>query len=286
MSHETEAARARAERFAGTRVAFLGAGVMGETILSSVRSAGWPGSAVSVSEPRVQVAQRLREEYDVQVHASNSEAVKDADVVVVAVKPHQVGEVLDEVSNVVKPGAVLASVAAGLSTKWLEKHLHGEQPVVRVMPNTPALVGVGMSAISGGRFATDADLDLVEAVLEATGEVKRVAEKDQDAVVGVSGSGPAYVFYIADALIEAGVLHGLNREDARDMAVQTILGAATLLKETGDHPVVARERVSSPGGTTIAAVRELDERGVRAGIIAAATVAHDRSVQLGQALDS
>jgi pyrroline-5-carboxylate reductase len=149
------------------------------------------------------------------------------------------------------------------------------------MPNTPAVIGKGASAISAGTHATDEHLALTEGVLASTGLVVRAPEKDLDAVTAISGSGPAYVFYVIDAMAEAGVLLGLSRERARELAVATVHGAAAMVQETGEHPVVLRERVSSPGGTTVAGVRELDAHGVRAAFIAAAEAARDRSVELG-----
>lgn len=263
------------------KIAVLGGGVMGETILAGILAAGWSSEQVVLSERRAEVAQRMAERHGVLIGDSNVDSVSGAHVIVLAVKPQDVDGLLREIGPSLGERALIVSVAAGLSTAWFEQRLPQGQPVVRVMPNTPAVVGEGMSAISGGVNTTTDDLRLVEALLQKTGRVMQVPEKQQDAVVGISGSGPAYVFYIADALSEAGVLLGLTRDDARELAVQTLLGAATLLSETGDHPALARERVSSPAGTTIAALRELDERGVRAAMIAAAKAAHDRSVDLG-----
>ncbi|HLS04118.1 MAG TPA: pyrroline-5-carboxylate reductase [Actinomycetales bacterium] len=264
------------------KIAVLGGGIMGETILAGILAAGWSGERVILSEQRAEVAQRISQRHGVILADSNPQAVAGADVIVLAVKPQDAGALLGEISSTLEPHALVISVAAGLSTDWFAHRLPTNQPVVRVMPNTPAVVGQGMSAISAGAHATAKHLTLTEELLAQTGRVMRVPEKQQDAVVGLSGSGPAYAFYIADALSEAGVLLGLTREEAQELAIQTLLGAATLLQETGDHPAVARERVSSPGGTTIAALRELDERGVRAALIAAVQASHDRSVELGR----
>lgn len=281
MSELQEGATATNSNAKNQKIAVLGGGVMGETVLAGILAAGWPGERVVLSERRAEVAQRISERHGVIIGDSNTQTVSGADVVVLAVKPQDVAGILEEIASELAPTALVVSVAAGLSTTWFAQRLAQGQPVVRVMPNTPAVVGEGMSAISGGAFATAAHLRLTEELLSQTGRVLQVPEKQQDAVVGISGSGPAYVFYIADALSEAGVLLGLTREESRELAVQTLLGAATLLRETGDHPALARERVSSPGGTTIAALREMDERGVRAALIAAAKAAHDRSVALG-----
>jgi len=266
------------------KIAVLGGGVMGETILAGILAAGWSAERVVLTDLRAEVSQRVSERHGVLIASSNKDAVRDADVVVLAVKPQDAAEILAEISPALPPACLIISIAAGLSTDWFAQRLPDQQPVVRVMPNTPAVVGQGMAAISGGAHAQESHLDLTAALLAQTGRVLQVPEKAQDAVVGISGSGPAYAFYIADALSEAGVLLGLTRDESRELAVQTLLGAATLLQKTGDHPALARERVSSPGGTTIAALRELDERGVRAAIIAAAVAAHDRSVELGSEL--
>src|SRR5690606_6461446 len=213
--------------------------------------------------------------------ATAAQAVAGAGIVVVAVKPNQVGAVLDEIAGALDEGVVVVTVAAGLPAAFYEERLPQGTPVVRVMPNTPAVIGKRASAIAPGAHASEEHVALAERLLASTGLVVRVAEKDLDAVTAVSGSGPAYVFYVIDAMAEAGVLLGLTRELATQLAVATVEGAAALVAETGEHPVVLRERVSSPGGTTVAALAELDSRGVRAGILAAAERCRDRSVELG-----
>ena len=190
------------------------------------------------------------------------------------------GALLDEINDLVTPGDVVVSLAAGITTAFLESKLPDGISVVRVMPNTPALVDEGMAAISSGSSCTEADLDTAEALLSSTGKVVRVAEKHQDAVTAISGSGPAYIFYVVEAMIEAGVLLGLPRNTATELVVQTLYGAATMLKETGEHPTVLRERVSSPGGTTMAAVRQLDDHKVRAAFMTAMEAAAERSKAL------
>ena len=168
-----------------------------------------------------------------------------------------------------------------ISAGFLEARLPGGAAVVRVMPNTPALVGEGMAAVSRGAATDDEQLARAVAVLQACGRVVEVPESQQDAVTAVSGSGPAYVFHLAEALIEAGVVQGLPRATARELAVQTLLGAATMLRETGEHPSLLREQVTSPGGTTAAALRVLDERAVRGAYVAAVAAARERSAELG-----
>lgn len=264
-----------------SKIAVLGGGVMGETVAVAVLAAGWDPAAVVVVEPRAERRDQLAAKHGLTTSERAADAVTGADAVVVAVKPDQVTTVLTEVAGALTYGAVVVTVAAGLPASAYESRLPAGTPVVRVMPNTPAVIGRGASAIAPGAHATEEHLALAERLLASTGLVVRVAERDLDAVTAVSGSGPAYAFYVIDAMAEAGVLLGLPRELATQLAVATVEGAAALVAETGEHPAVLRERVSSPGGTTVAAVRELDAHGVRAGILAAAERCRDRSVEMG-----
>lgn len=262
------------------RVAILGGGVMGEAILAGILAAGWDIEDVAVTEPSAVRANEIAERYGVRAADGAARTSSRADVVLIAVKPKDVAGLLAEISPTLAAGTLVVSVAAGLPCAFYEQRLPAGTPVVRVMPNTPAVIGKGASAISPGTHATDEHLALAERLLAGTGLVVRAAEKDLDAITAISGSGPAYVFYLVDALAEAGVLLGLTRERARELAVATFLGSATLLDQSGEHPVVLRERVSSPGGTTVAALRELDAHGVRAAVLAAAEAARDRSREL------
>ncbi|MDQ0426109.1 pyrroline-5-carboxylate reductase [Cellulomonas iranensis] len=261
-------------------VAVLGGGVMGGTLVAALRQGGWPGDRVTVVDQDATKAAALADEHDVRT-ATLPDAVAAADVVLVAVKPDVVPAVLEQVAPVLRGGALVTSVAAGVPLRVYEDALPAGTPVVRVMPNTPALIGKGASAIAPGRAAEEGHLVLVERVLAATGLVERVAEKHLDAVTALSGSGPAYAFYVVDALAEAGVLLGLPRDLATRLAVATVEGAAAMVAQTGDHPAVLRERVSSPGGTTVAGVAALDAHAVRAGLVAAVRAAADRSRELG-----
>jgi pyrroline-5-carboxylate reductase len=263
--------------------AVLGGGVMGEALVQALLEAGWTADDVDVTERSAARAMELSGKYGVRAADPNRKAAKGADLVLIAVKPQVVPEVLAEIAPALRPGTLVVSVAAGIPLAVYEAALPEGTPVVRVMPNTPALVGKGASGIAPGTHATDEHLGLVEQALAATGLVVRVAEKDLDAVTAVSGSGPAYAFYLIDAMAEAGVLLGLTRDLATRLAVATVEGSAALAAGTGDHPVVLRERVSSPGGTTVAAVAQLDAHGVRAGVVAAARAAYDRSRELGAA---
>jgi pyrroline-5-carboxylate reductase len=260
-------------------VAVIGAGVMGETLLSGLLRAGRAPGDLVVAERRPERAAELREKYGVEV-IGNVEAVERADTVVLVVKPQDMGAVVDEIAGSVKPGALVVSLAAGITTEFLEQRLPAGTPVVRVMPNTPALVDQGMAAISPGAHCDDEHLAHAESLLSAVGKVVQVPEKHQDAVTAISGSGPAYIFYVTEAMIEAGVFLGLPRTTATELVVQTLYGAATMLRETGEHPSVLRENVTSPGGTTVAALRTLDDHKVRAAFISALEAARDRSHEL------
>lgn len=263
------------------RLAVLGAGNMGEAVLAGALSAGWAASDVVATVRTEAKAQHLRETYQVATTSDNVAAVRGAGIVLVGVKPKDVGALLDEIAPAIDPDAVVVTVAAGHPTAFYERRLPAGVAVVRTVPNTPAAIGAGITAIAPGAAATEAHLAAVEHLFAGTGAVVRAAEKDLDAVSAISGSGPAYVFYVADALAEAGVLLGLTRDVARSLATQTLLGASRLMDESGEHPVVLREKVTSPGGTTAAALRALDEGGVRASFLSAAAAARDRAQQLG-----
>lgn len=266
------------------RVAVLGGGVMGEALVAAALRSGVPVDDLAVSERYAARATELAERYGVRAADGVVKVSSRADVVVIALKPGDVGGVLEQIAGALRPGTLVVSVAAGLPISFYESRLPEGTPVVRVMPNTPAVIGQGASGISPGSAATDEHLAKAEALLAATGLVLRVPEQHLDAVTAVSGSGPAYVFYLVDALAEAGVLLGLSRAQALQLASATFRGAAALLDETGEHPVVLRERVSSPGGTTVAALRELDAHGVRAAVLAAAEAARDRSREIAAEL--
>ena len=263
-----------------SQTAIIGAGVMGETVLSGLLRAGRTPADVIVIEKRAERAAELRERYAVEV-AADLPAAAAADTVMLVVKPQDMGPVLDELSDHLRPGQLLVSLAAGITTAFVESRVPDGVGVARVMPNTPALVGEGMSAVSPGAACTDAQLDEAADLMGAVGKVVRVPEKQQDAVTAVSGSGPAYVFLVADAMIEAGVHLGLPRDVSTELAVQTLVGASTMLRETGTHPAVLREQVTSPAGTTAAALRKLEEHGLRAAFLDALFAARDRSVELG-----
>lgn len=257
-------------------VAILGVGVMGETLLSGLLRAGRPPASLLVGEKRAERAAELRERYGVTV-VDNREAAARAETVVVVVKPQDMGELLAEIAPDLRAGQLVVSLAAGITTAFIESHLPEGVAVVRVMPNTPALVDEGMAAISRGSHCDEEHLAVAESLLAATGRVLQVPERQQDAVTAISGSGPAYLFFVVEAMIEAGVHLGLPRTTATELVVQTVVGSAKLLRETGEHPTVLREQVTSPGGTTAAAIRELEDHKVRAAFLTAMEAARDRS---------
>ena len=261
-----------------TALAILGAGKMGEALLSGLLRAGTSAADVVVTARRADRAEALAGKYGVAT-ATNAAAAQ-ADTVLIAVKPQDMGALLAEIADVVTPGRLVVSMAAGIPTSFIERRLAPGVPVVRVMSNTPVLVDEAMSAISAGAHADETHLARTEELLGHVGRTIRVPEAQQDAVTALSGSGPAYFFYLVEAMIDAGILLGLPRAVAADLIVQTAVGAAVMLRDSGEHPVKLREAVTSPAGTTINAVRELEKHAVRAALIAAIEAARDRSQEL------
>lgn len=265
-----------------TTIAVLGAGKIGEALLSGLLTGGRSPDELMFTERYADRAAQLEEVYRVRA-VDTATAARKADVLIVAVKPQDIDPLLVELAESVSPATLVVSLCAGLPTALYERRLPDGVPVVRVMPNTPMLVGEAMSVISAGRFATDVHLQLTEELLSSVGKVVRVPESQQDAVTALSGSGPAYFFYLVEAMIDAGILLGLPRPLVTELITQSAVGAARMLRETGDHPVLLREAVTSPGGTTIMAIRELERHRVRAALLDAIEAARDRSVELGLA---
>jgi len=257
----------------------VGAGVMGESILAGVLDSGSAASEVLVVERRADRAAEVAARFGVRLVDLPTGAAR-AGMLLLAVKPADVAGTLDQIAPQLGSDAVLVCVAAGVSTAQLERHLPAGAPVVRAMPNTPALVRAGVTAIAPGTHAGAEHLERAERLLAGVGTVVRVAEEQMDAVTAVSGSGPAYVFLVVEALVEAGVRAGLPRPLASELVVQTLRGSALMLGETAEHPAVLRERVTSPGGTTAAALHELERAGVRAAFGEAVQAALRRAGQL------
>ncbi len=264
-----------------SQTAILGAGVMGETLLSGLVRAGRRVDDLLVGEKRAERARELEERYGVAV-VPNVDAAAKADTVVLVVKPQDMGDVLAEVAPVLRAGQLVVSLAAGITTAYIEARVPEGVAVVRVMPNTPALVDEGMAAISPGSHCSEGHLAEVESLMGSVGKVLRIPERQQDAVTAISGSGPAYLFFVVESMIEAGVHLGLPRATATDLTIQTLVGSGKMLRETGTHPAVLREQVTSPAGTTAAALRELEVHKVRAAFLAAMEAARDRSRELAE----
>ena len=265
----------------GKQTAIIGAGVMGEALLSGLVRAGRRVDQLLVGEKRPERARELEERYGVAV-LGNGDAAGRADTVVLVVKPQDMADVLGELSGSLRAGQLVVSLAAGITTSFIESYVPAGVAVVRVMPNTPALVDQGMSAISGGSHCSEEDLAEAEQMLRSVGKVLRIPERQQDAVTSISGSGPAYIFFVVESMIEAGVHLGLPRATATDLVIQTLVGSGRMLQETGTHPTVLREQVTSPGGTTASALRELEVHRVRAAFLAAMQAARDRSRALAE----
>lgn len=263
-----------------SRLVVLGGGMMGGAILEGALNAGRDRDDVTVTV-KLQHERERWEKLGVRLCDDNREAVENADLVLVGVKPHIVPDVLREIADALSEGAVVASIAAGVTIETLESALPANTPVVRVMPNIPAIVGRGVAAVSAGGNATDEHVDRVRELLESVGSTVVVAEKDLDAVTAVSGSGPAYVFALAEAMIDGGVLLGLTRPVATQLALETVLGAATMLTESDTHPTLLREQVVSPGGTTAAALREFSRGGLHSTVLSGMEACLARSRELG-----
>jgi pyrroline-5-carboxylate reductase len=265
------------------RVAFLGGGKMGEALVSGlIRSGGRNPDEIMVTARREERVRELAERNGVAATLSNPEAVEWAETVVLTVKPQDIESLLGQVAEHVTPEHLVVSFAAGVRTSFVEKHLASSVPVVRVMSNVAVLVDEAMTVVSPGSRAEDKHLSVAEELLGYVGKVIRLPEVHLDAITATSGSGPAYFFLLAEAMIEACILLGLSRDVATELIIQTMLGSAKMLRDTGKHPVELREMVTSPGGTTIAAIRHLEEAGVRAAFLNAIDAARHRSAELAR----
>jgi pyrroline-5-carboxylate reductase len=268
----------------GKKIAFLGSGNMAEALVKGLLAAGTAAAAeVVCAEPRADRREELRKRHGVAVTASNLEAVRQAQVLVLSVKPQVMEALLDEIAPAVDPSKLVVSIAAGVPIAAIARRLGAGARIVRTMPNTPALVGEGATALARGPHATEADLSEAVALFEAVGTAVVVDEDLLDAVTGVSGSGPAFVFLAVEALADGGVKMGLPRPIALALAAQTVAGAGRLVLETGEHPGKLKDQVTSPAGTTIAGVHALEAAGFRAALIAAVEAATRRSRELGEA---
>lgn len=261
-------------------IAVLGAGKMGEALISGLLRAGRSPSGVIAAVRRSDRAAQLRDTYGIEV-LSAAAAAERAQTLLITVKPQDMAALLDEIAPQVSAGKLVISVAAGIPTGFIEARLGGGVPVIRVMSNTPVLVDEAMSVISAGAHATEEHLQRAEELLRPVGKVLRIPESQQDAATALSGSGPAYIYFLVEAMVDAGILLGMPRATALEMVKQAVYGAATMLRDSGEHPVILREAVTSPAGTTISAIRELERHGVRAAFLAAIEAARDRGRELG-----
>jgi pyrroline-5-carboxylate reductase len=265
------------------RIAILGAGKIGEALITGLLSSGWRDPADIVATARRQErVDELTERHGVTATTSNGEAVAGAALVVIAVKPQDIEALLGDVGGLLSAEQTVLSIAAAIPTAAIERRLDDNVPVVRAMPNTPSTVHEGVAGLCAGAHADDTHLSLAEEALSHLGAVVRVPESAMDAITAVSGSGPAYFALLAESMIEAGILLGLSREISTKLVVQTMLGTAKQLRDEKLHPVELREMVTSPGGTTIAAIRELEQAGVRAAFLNAIQAAMNRSRELAR----
>ena len=266
---------------AGKKIAFLGAGKMGGILLQALlekRLLSAKSTCATVAHP--DRAKALAAKLKVKVGTDNAEAVKGADIIVIAVKPQVVEEVVREISSHVTPRQLIVSVAASVPTSTIEKDLPPNVPVIRAMPNTPCLLGSGMTGLSKGKHASAKDVALACHLFNVVGRTVVVDEKHMDAVTALSASGPAYIYIILESLAEAGVKVGLPRDIATLLAAQTTLGAAQVVLETGDHPALLKDAVTTPAGCTIDGILELEEGGLRVTLIKAVMRATERAKQL------
>jgi len=268
-------------------VGCLGAGVMGEAIITGIIKNGLVAPenifASDINEDRLSY---IKKKLGINVFRNNKEPVKKADVVIMAVKPNIVEKILPEINGGLTGEHTLISIAAGITTSFIEQQLDDPVPVIRVMPNTPCLLGEGASALCRGRYAGQEHEDTALAVFESIGRAVVVPEKLMDAATGLSGSGPAYVYLFIEALIDGGVRMGLPRDVAATLAAQTVLGAARMVRETGEHPALLKAKVSTPGGTTVAGLYALEKGALRSTVMDAVKAAAKRSEELRSLQDA
>jgi len=263
------------------RIAVVGAGSMGAAILRGLVKAGWSPGGLMATGPRAERMSALGTELGIRTSTDNLEAARFADVVVLGVKPQILTKVLDDVRPAMNAGKLVISIAAGVPTHALEAHLPPGTPVVRSMPNLPVVVGTGATALCKGAHARAEHIQTAHRLFEAVGVAVEVAEDLMDAVTGLSGTGPMYIFAILEGLSDAGVKVGLSRHVANQLATQTLIGAARLAQASGEHPAALKDRVTSPGGTAIAALHTMERNGLKALLMDAVEAATRRSAELG-----
>lgn len=263
------------------KIGFIGGGNMAEALIKGLLSGGFAAERIMASEPSEVRRAHLHDEFAIALTTDNLAVVQSCDLIVLAIKPQIADEVLAEIAEEYRDEKLLVSILAGVSCAAIEKFFPGAPRVVRVMPNTPALVGEAASAICRGHHSSKVDLALVQQIFEAVGIVQIIDERQMDAATGLSGSGPAYIYTVIEALADGGVREGLRRDVAHQLAVQTVVGAALMVRETGEHPAILRDRVCSPGGTAITGVSTLEKNGLRTTLMEAVSAAAARSRELG-----
>jgi pyrroline-5-carboxylate reductase len=263
-------------------IGFLGAGNMAEALIRGlIRGGNVKPASIFASAPRAERRAQLSTSYQITASAVNAEVARGVDILLLSVKPQIFPRLLREIGGEVRPQTLVISIAAGIDTETIEAAFAHDVRVVRAMPNTPALVAAGATAISGGRHTTEFDLAAAKAIFDAVGLTVILDESQLDAVTGLSGSGPAYIFLILEALADAGVKVGLSRRNAQLLAAQTVMGSAKLLLDTDEHPGKLKDMVTSPGGTAIAGLHTLEQGGLRTTLINAVETATKRAKELG-----
>jgi len=264
------------------KIGFIGGGNMAEAFIKGLMNGGFPAGDILFSEPNEKRRQMMEERYGINCAANNADLVTASDIIVLATKPQILDKVLEDIVDVFNDEKLLISILAGITTTRLETGLGGKSRVVRSMPNTPALAGQGAAALCPGKYVDEENRRIAQHLFETVGIALWVEEGQMDAVTGLSGSGPAFVYTFIEALTAGGVQEGLRLDIAHALAVQTVAGAALLVQTTGEHPALLREKVCSPAGTTISAIRVLEERGLRAMMMEAVGAATARSRELGK----
>lgn len=250
-----------------TKIGFIGAGNMGKAIIKGLLNSNFISrDNIMASEISAQAAEKVSSELNITVFTNNRELVQNTDIIVLCVKPYLVKSVIEDIKDCIIENKLIVSIAAGISTDFIEKTLEINIPVIRVMPNTPALVGEGMSAVCRGKFVSNEQMNYVLELFSKVGRSIEVQEKFINTVTGISGSGPAFMYTIIEALADGGVKLGLPKNTAIELAAQTALGAAKMVLETGKHPSVLKDEVTTPGGTTIAGLMVMEENKVRSAL--------------------
>ncbi|NOX38201.1 MAG: pyrroline-5-carboxylate reductase [Calditrichaeota bacterium] len=266
-------------------IAIIGAGRIGTALIGGlIRSRIVEPVQIVATARSEDTLSKIQSQYGIHVTTDNARAVEQSDIIILSVKPQNIREVLVEITPAIRPDQLILSVIAGITTAAIQKMIGQANPIVRAMPNIPVVVDAGATAIAAGKGVGESQLETARTIFSSVGKVVVVRESQMDAVTGLSGSGPAYIYMVIEALIDGGVKMGLSRDVATELSVQTVLGAARLMQETGKHPAVLRDDVTTPGGTAIAAIHELEEHGLRNMLISAVETASLRSQALSRLL--